>query len=76
MRRRTWAGLVAVALLVGLSVAAYREPVPYVTFSPGPTVNVLGKYEKKDIISVSGRSFCPSIVRCRCCAVMRFSALL
>ncbi len=55
MRRRTWAGLVAVVLLVGLSVAAYRKPVPYVTFSPGPTVNVLGTYEKKDIISVSGR---------------------
>ena len=49
------AGLLAVVLVVGLSVVALRQPVPYVTFSPGPTVNVLGKYDKKDIISVSGR---------------------
>ena len=56
MKRATWAGLLAVAMVVGLSFFALREPVPYVTFSPGPTVNVLGKYDKKDIISVSGRT--------------------
>ena len=33
---------------------AAREPVPYVTFAPGPTVNVLGKFEDKSIITVSG----------------------
>lgn len=55
MKRATWAGLLAVVMVVGMSVLALREPVPYVTFSPGPTVDVLGKYEKKDIISVSGR---------------------
>jgi PDZ domain-containing protein len=55
MRRATWAGLLAVVMVVGLSYAALREPVPYVTFSPGPTVNVLGTYDKQDIISVSGR---------------------
>ncbi len=54
MRRRTWAGLLAVVLLAGLSVVALREPVPYVTFSPGPTVNVLGKTSKGAIIKVSG----------------------
>ena len=54
MRRRTWAILLAAVLVVGLSVVAYREPVPYVTFSPGPTVNVLGEFDKKAIISVSG----------------------
>jgi PDZ domain-containing protein len=54
MRRATWAGLLAVLLAIGLSVLALREPVPYVTFAPGPTVNVLGKYDKKDIIDVSG----------------------
>ena len=41
-------------LLAGTSVQAWREPVPYVTFAPGPTVNVLGKGSKVDIISVSG----------------------
>src|SRR4051794_25437548 len=55
MTRRTWASLLAVALVIGLSVVAARKPVPYVTFSPGPTVNVLGSYDDKDIISVEGR---------------------
>lgn len=56
MRRRTWAGLLAVVLLAAMSVQAFRQPVPYATFSPGPTVNVLGKSGKLDIISVSGRT--------------------
>ena len=54
MRRRTWAGILAVVLVVGMAVLAATEPVPYVTFGPGPTVNVLGKYKKDDIITVSG----------------------
>jgi PDZ domain-containing protein len=54
MRRRTWAGLLALVLVVGLSAQALRQPVPYVTFAPGPTVNVLGKTTKGDIITVSG----------------------
>ena len=54
MSRRTWASLLAVVLVVGLSVVAARKAVPYVTFSPGPTVNVLGKYDDKAIIRVSG----------------------
>jgi PDZ domain-containing protein len=55
MRRRTWAGLLALVLLVAMSVQAFRQDVPYATFSPGPTINVLGKSGKADIISVSGR---------------------
>jgi PDZ domain-containing protein len=54
MRRRTWAGLLAVVLVLGMAVLAASEPVPYVTFAPGPTVNVLGKFEDKSIITVSG----------------------
>ena len=53
MRRSTWAALTAVVLVVGLSVAAALQPVPYVTFSPGPTVNVLGKFDGKSIITVA-----------------------
>lgn len=56
LSRGTRAGLLAVVLVVGLSAIALREPVPYVVFSPGPTVNVLGKYDDKFIISVSGRN--------------------
>jgi PDZ domain-containing protein len=56
VRRRTWAGILAAVLVVGLAVQAARQPVPYVTFAPGPTVNVLGKSGKADIISVKGRA--------------------
>jgi PDZ domain-containing protein len=56
MRRRTWAGLLAVVLVIGLSAFASRKPVPYATFSPGPTVNVLGKSGKSEIITVGGRT--------------------
>lgn len=54
MSRRTWASLLAVVLVVGLSVVALSKSVPYVTFSPGPTVNVLGSFDDKSIIQVSG----------------------
>lgn len=55
MNRRTAAGLLALALIVGLSVAAARMPSHYVTFKPGPTMNVLGKYDGKQIIKIAGR---------------------
>jgi PDZ domain-containing protein len=54
MSRRTWASLLAVVLVVGLSVGAVRKSVPYVTFSPGPTLNVLADDEGKQIITVKG----------------------
>jgi Lon-like protease len=54
MTRRTWASLLATVLVIGLSVVAWRKPVPYVTFSPGPTVNVLGGHDGKDFITVAG----------------------
>src|ERR1700712_5736676 len=56
MRRRTWAGLLALVLLVGMSVVALRGPVPYGAFAAGPPVNVLGKTAKGDIISVAGHT--------------------
>lgn len=54
MSRRALASIVAAVLVVGLWVAAAIFPVPYVVFSPGPTVNVLGDYGKEPIIQVSG----------------------
>jgi PDZ domain-containing protein len=54
VKRRTVAGLVAAALVIALATVAATRSVPYVTFAPGPTVNVLGEYEKKPIIEVSG----------------------
>ncbi|MFT3872705.1 MAG: PDZ domain-containing protein [Nocardioides sp.] len=54
MNQRLNVTLVAVALLVGLFLAATLLPVPYVTYSPGPTVNVLGEKDGKEVIRVSG----------------------
>jgi len=54
MSRRTVAGLLALGLLVVLGAVAVRTPVNYVTFRPGPTMNVLGKFAGKTIVTVSG----------------------
>jgi PDZ domain-containing protein len=54
MSRRTLAGLLALGLLLVLLVVAWRTPVNYVTFRPGPTMNVLGRYDGKTIVTVSG----------------------
>lgn len=54
MSRRTAAGLLALGLIAALSLTAARMPSHYVTFRPGPTMNVLGKYDGKQIIKVSG----------------------
>ncbi len=54
MSRRTAAGLLALALIAALSLTAARMPSHYVTFRPGPTMNVLGKYDGKQIIKVEG----------------------
>jgi Lon-like protease len=55
MRRRTVSGIGAFCLLVVLFVVAGLLPVPYVTMSPGPTVNVLGEAGGKPIIAVHGQ---------------------
>jgi len=54
MSRRTVAGLLALGLLVVVGAIAATRPVGYVTFRPGPTMNVLGTYDGKSIVSVSG----------------------
>lgn len=56
LNRRTSAGLVALGLLVVLVVVAAFLPVPYVVYSPGPTVNVLGDNDGKPIIDVQGHA--------------------
>lgn len=54
--RGTLAVLLALTLLVITGWLALRQPVPYVTFSPGPTVDVLGDRDGGDtpIIEVEG----------------------
>jgi PDZ domain-containing protein len=54
MTQRIWAGLIALPLLVALWVAAILTPLPYVTYAPGLTVDVLGAPDGRETIQVSG----------------------
>ncbi len=55
MSQRLYAALLAVPLLFALIVAAMVIPLPYVTFEPGVTVDVLGTEDGEEIIEISGR---------------------
>lgn len=54
MTRRGTASLLAAGLLVALLVAAALLPVPYVTVSPGRTIDVLGTNDGEPIVQVEG----------------------
>ena len=54
MTQRTWAGLLAVPLLLALWVVALVLPLPFVTYEPGVTVDVLDNADGEEIIQVSG----------------------
>ena len=54
MTQRTWAALLAVPLFVALGLFTAVNPLPFVTYAPGLTVNVLGDNAGKPIIEVHG----------------------
>ena len=54
MTQRTWAALLAVPLFVAMGVFAAVHPLPFVTYAPGPTLNVLGQNSGKPIVEVQG----------------------
>lgn len=54
MSRSTLAGLVAGLLSLLVVAAAALLPVPYVTYAPGITVDVLAEQEGEEIVEVSG----------------------
>jgi PDZ domain-containing protein len=54
MSRRVVAGLLALGLIVVGAVLGMTANAPFVSFRPGPTVNVLGPNGDKQIISVTG----------------------
>jgi PDZ domain-containing protein len=60
MSRRTVASLLAMGLVVVLGVALAFTSVPYVTMSPGPTLDVLGKSDGKPIVEVEGHRTYPT----------------
>ncbi|WP_205471108.1 PDZ domain-containing protein [Nocardioides sp. SYSU D00038] len=54
MSQRVLAAVVAVPLFVALLVLTLLVPMPYVTYSPGPTVDVLAESDGREIIQVDG----------------------
>lgn len=54
MSRRTVSSILASVLLVVLFAVAAVTPVPYVTMSPGPTVDVLAESRGEEIVQVDG----------------------
>lgn len=54
MSQRTLAGIIALPLMVALWLAAVFLPLPYVTYSPGITVDVLGETGGEEIVQASG----------------------
>jgi Lon-like protease len=60
MSRGTLARLLAVGLFGALVVATALVPVPYVTMSPGITVDVLGKSGDQPIVKVEGHRTYPT----------------
>jgi Lon-like protease len=60
MTRRTVSSVLVVVLLVGLVSAAAFLPVPYVTMSPGPTVDVLSEVDGDQVIDVEGADTYPT----------------
>jgi PDZ domain-containing protein len=54
MNQRSVAAVVAMPLAIALAVVAWVRPLPYVRYAPGPTLDVLGASDGKEIIQVSG----------------------
>ncbi|MBO9523527.1 MAG: PDZ domain-containing protein [Nocardioidaceae bacterium] len=54
MSRRTVAGLLALGLIVLLGGYGATRTSGYVTLKPGPTINVLGEFDGKQIIKITG----------------------
>lgn len=54
MTRRTLAAMLSLVLLAALWITAVLVPVPYVTYSPGVTVDVLAKEDGQEIVEVAG----------------------
>lgn len=54
MTQRLTATVVAVPMVIALLVTAWWKPLPYVTYQPGPTVDVLAEADGKEIVQVQG----------------------
>ena len=66
MSGRSTAGVVAFVLLFVSLLVATLVPTNYVVYSPGPTVNLLGKDKTGDFIRVTGAKVYRDKARCGC----------
>src|SRR5690242_18089716 len=55
MTQRTWAAVLAVPLFVALGFVLALTGLPFVTYAPGPSINVLGDNGDKPILNVTGQ---------------------
>jgi Lon-like protease len=60
MSRRSISSILASVLLAGLFYVAVSMPVPYVTMSPGPTLDVLAESRGKEIVEIDGHKRYPT----------------
>ena len=60
MSRRTVSSILASVLLAVLFAVAVMTPVPFITMSPGPTVDVLAENHGKEIVEVKGHKRYPT----------------
>lgn len=56
MSRRTLAGLLAVPLVIGLWAVAVFQPLPFVTYRPGITVDLLADAGDHPVVQVEGHA--------------------
>ena len=54
MTSQTWTAFVSALVFVGLAVLLVVVPVPFVSWSPGGTRDILGEADKEPIIKISG----------------------
>ncbi len=59
MNPRSTATVTAVAAIVLLVAGIVASPVPFVTMHPGPTVDILGTFRNRPIVSVDGAKTYP-----------------
>lgn len=60
MTRQSWTAVTSAAFFVVLSLLIALLPVPFVTWSPGSTVDLLGTTDGQPLISISGAKVHPT----------------
>jgi PDZ domain-containing protein len=60
MTRQTWTAAISALLFVVLAAVIALVPVPFITWAPGATYDLLGKVSDADAISISGAAVYPT----------------